>query len=278
MDLIHYAAPQRVLVTARGHPYQRDPFLGLFGEPEDSDICLVEQPAAQALMRPGLRDQFDCCVCYDMPGVDFVNGTAAAVTPTESFKQGFMELLEAGMGFVFLHHSLASWPDWDTFARIVGGRFLYRPAEFNGEPWPDSGYRHEVEHQISVLCEHPVTAGLPAKFDMTDELYLCPVLEDDVIPLLRSNYQFDDQHFYSANHAVQGRMFDREGWQHPTGSALVGWVKHYANSPIVYLQGGDDVSAYTNPHFQRLLHNAIRWVSSDSAGQWARQRNQESAA
>ena len=66
--------------------------------------------------------------------------------------------------------------------------------------------------------------------------------------------------------AVAGEMYSREGWQHPPGSSLVGWVKHYRNSPIVYIQGGDDPEAYANPQFQRLLHNAVRWVASEDAG------------
>jgi len=54
----------------------------------------------------------------------------------------------------------------------------------------------------------------------------------------------------------------------------VGWTKSYRNSPIVYLQCGDDPVAYANENFQRLLHNAIRWVASEDAHRWARLRNQ----
>lgn len=274
MPIINYAAPRQLLVTARGHPYERDAFCGLFDELQDFSWSLVEQPAAAFLFEPGMRERFAACVCYDMPGVDFTAPDAPRpVEPEPGFRQGFLELLDAGMGFVFLHHSIAAWPAWEEYAEIVGGRFHYRPAMLRGRQWPDSGYRHQVEHRVSVELDHPVTEGVPASFGITDELYLCPVFEDEVVPLLRSDYAFTDENFYSAKLAVEGTMFSREGWSHPPGSNLVGWVKHYRNSPIVYLQGGDDPVAYASPDYRRLLHNAIRWVAGDEAHRWARARN-----
>ena len=107
-----------------------------------------------------------------------------------------------------------------------------------------------------------MAAGLPAQFSITDELYLSEVFEDDVAPILRSDYRFEQDNFYSAARVVsEGKMFDNEGWEHPPGSNLIGWSKRYGASPIVYLQCGDDPVAYGNPHFRRLISNAINWVS-----------------
>ena len=72
-------------------------------------------------------------------------------------------------------------------------------------------------------------------------------------------------------------MFSNDGWEHARGSDLIGWVKHYRNSPIVYLQCGDDPRAYENPQYRKLLSNAIEWVASQDARDWARQRNQQRA-
>ena len=46
---------------------------------------------------------------------------------------------------------------------------------------------------------------------------------------------------------------------HPTGSNLVGWTKTAYNSPIAYLQFGQDHVGYENPVFATLVNNAIRW-------------------
>ncbi len=271
MSIINYSAPARLMATARGHPYDREAFTALLNGLDEFDVCHVEQPLAQHCLGPQTAHDFDAILCYDMPGVDFrADGTAHAVAPSPEHVRNYLAMLDIGMGIVFLHHALAAWPAWPLYADIIGGRFHYRPAQLRGNHWPDSGYCHRVTHRVSKIDAHPVTEGIPQHFDITDELYLCPVFEDDVIPLLRSDYTFADRHFYSAASAVAGQMNSREGWSHPPGSSLVGWAKRWGNSPIVYLQGGDDASAMANPHFRQLVHNAVRWVSSDDAHRWAR--------
>lgn len=272
MDVIKYNAPCRLLTVARGHPYERQAFASLFEGLDDYDVCHVEQPVAQRCLSPQAARDFDAILCYDMPGVDFTADDAPhLVEPEPGFIRDYLDMLQRGVGMVYLHHAIAAWPAWEEYANIVGGRFHYRPASLRGEEWPDSGYRHQVAHQISVLDSHPVTENIPPQFQMTDELYLCPVFEQDVTPLLCSDYSFTQGNFYSAAKAVAGEMNSKDGWSHPVGSNLVGWVKRYRNSPIVYLQGGDDAEAMANPHFRQLVHNAVRWVSSEEAHSWARE-------
>jgi len=270
VDVINYSAPRRLLTVARGHPYERDAFAGLFRDLDDFDVCHAEQPVAQRLLNERTAREFDAVLFYDMPGVDFTaDEPGRPVAPTTAFRRDFCAMLEAGIGVVFMHHALAAWPAWDTFADIVGGRFHYQPATLRGAQWPDSGYRHKVTHRITTVPAHPVTEGLPHSFDMCDELYLCPIFEADVTPLLHSDYRFEQDNFYSAARAVAGDMQSRAGWSHPPGSNLVGWVKHWGASPIVYLQGGDDAEAMGSTHFRRLVHNAVRWVGSAAGRDWA---------
>lgn len=106
--------------------------------------------------------------------------------------------------------------------------------------------------------------GLERGFEIDDEVYLCPVNEGTVTPLLRSDYAFVDENFYSASLAVAGKMFSREGWSHLPGSNLIAWSHRARNSPIVYIGCGDGPSAYANPGLQRLIGNAIRWVATEA--------------
>jgi len=272
MPVVRFGEPLNVLVAAKGHPYLRDPFMAMFDTLPGIACTLVEQPAVQRLMNPEGMKGFDALVLYDMPGLDFAAAEPPAyVEPDQVLKDGLLALLDEGKGVVALHHAVAGWPAWPEYAEWLGGRFLYRAGPLRGADRPDSGYRHDVDHEVSVLDPgHPVAEGVPARFRLTDELYLGEVFEDLVHPLLASDAAFTRGGFYSANLAVNGAMYSNAGWNHPDGSNLVGWSKRASNSPLVYLQPGDGPETYENPHYRRLIENAIRWVSSPAAHAWAR--------
>lgn len=271
MPTIDHHAPLRVLAAVRGHPFDRNAFAALFDEMQGIAVTFVDQPAAALLMRPETADAFDALLLYDMPGLDF-GGTprATPIGPDAAMREGLLALLDRGIGVVALHHAIAGWPGWDDYAELIGGRFLYRPAALRGAERLDSGYRHQVTYEAQVVAEHPVTAGLPPRFKLTDELYLAEVFADDVTPLLRADHGFVRDNFYSATAAIEGRMFSNEGWEHPPGSDLIGWVKRARRSPLVYLQPGDDHVTYDDPHYRRLVENALRWVAGGEARAWAR--------
>ena len=259
------AEERNVLLVTKGHPFEREPFFQVFDEMPGVNWTHVEQPAARALQNVEEAARYDAFVAYDMPGIAFGPDGPDFEVPDAGFRERFMALVEAGHGFVFLHHAIAGWPAWPEYGELMGGRFLYLPAEVRGESKLDSGYRHAVSHQVRVLADHPVTAGVPETFEITDELYLYEVFDDSVTPLLASDYEFSRENFYSAAHVVlRGQMHDNSDWDHPPGSNLIGWTREVGNSRIVYLQCGDDPVAYANPHFRQLIRNAISWVSDRS--------------
>ena len=251
-----------VLLITKGHPFDKGAFFSMM-DGLAFDYTHVEQPLAEAILSPDHCRDYDALVFYDMPGIRFGEGAPQFVPPTATFVENFTALLNEGKGMVFLHHAIAGWPAWEGYADTLGGRFLYLPQTLRGKQRQDSGYRHQVTHEITVASKaHPVTEGVPETFSMTDELYLFEVFEDEVEPLLTSNYSFDEAHFYSASQAViDKKMFSNDGWRHDPGSNLVGWTKQVAESRLVYLQGGDDPVAYASPEYQRLIQNAVYWVA-----------------
>jgi len=271
MPTVEYRSPIKVLLAVRGHPFDRTAFDAIFQAMEGISATVVDQPAAAQLMNPEGMKPYDALVLYDMPGMDFSaeSDKPGKVDPGEAFRSGFRALLDEGKGVVALHHALAGWPAWPEYAYLLGGTFLYRPGTLRGEPKPDSGYRHQVQYTAEVVePSHPVMAGIPSTFEMCDELYLGEVFESEVTPLLRARHAFVRDNFYSATAAMEGRMFTNEGWTHPEGSNLIGWVKRARNSPLVYLQPGDDAVTYDNAVYRRLVENAIRWVISPEAKAW----------
>lgn len=255
-----------VAVVTGGHPFDQRSFFALFDQ-----LC-------PGRWRPVTTPVLGCdvVVFYDMPGLRFTRSEPPVelIAPTPAEQQLALELTMAGRGLVFLHHALASWPAWPAYAELVGGRFHYVPGTLAGATYPDSGYRHGVTHTVEVLDRaHPVCAGVPPSFAVTDELYCAPVLHDVVLPLLRTRFPVHDcTEFYSARRAVSGHRDDRTGWSHPPGSDLVGWALSANLSPVVYLQFGDGPSAYDHPVVRRLLANAIEWTASADARDWAGRR------
>lgn len=268
------------LLLTKGHPFDKAAFFAVFDALVADPHCgltqytHVEQPAARVFFDPDLAQPYDVFVMYDMPGIRFTGQDPPLLMeePTAALEEGVEALLTNGKGMVFLHHAIAGWPAWEEWAHIIGGRFHYQPARLDGVDYPDSGYRHDVTHRVEKVADHPIAAGLPDSFEITDEVYLAPVLEDAVEPVLRSTYTFEASRFYSAGHAIRGRRNTNEGWVHPAGSDLVAWVKHAGNSPVAYIQFGDGAQTYADEHYRRVLANAVDWAASAEAHSWARAR------
>lgn len=266
-DIVSRDTPIDVLVVTGGHPFEPEPFFSVFDCWSDITWTAADRPSVG----------HDVVVFYDMPGLRFTGGEppVECPEPPTEIVDTFDALRQSGTGLVFLHHAVASWPAVEWFADMVGGRFHYRPASWRGVDFPDSGYVFDTTHHVSVLdTTHPVCAGLGDGFDLTDELYCFPVAESEVVPLMRTDFPVHDhRYFFSADLAIRGRMNDRTGWVHPSGSSLVAWAKTAGRSPLVYLQFGDGPVTYADPSFRRALHNAIEWTASAEAREWVRTRN-----
>ena len=206
-----------VLLASKGHPFQREPFFQMFDafqqEGEISAWTHVEQPAAQLFFQPENSRDYDCIVDYSMPGVFGVGGPP---DPPEALKDGYMRLTEEGKGLVMIHHNICSWPGWEEYAEIIGGRFFYNPGSLRGVDYPDSGYLLAANHTCEVVAEeadHPVVQGVDLSFELQDEIYLAPYHEDSLVPLVRSDFDFTYKNFFSPSLVVNdGRMYERGDW------------------------------------------------------------------
>lgn len=248
-------APLDVLVVTGGHPFEAEPFFAVFDALDGINWTGATAPEAG----------HDVVVFYDMPGIRFTGADPPVelIEPSAAQRKVIHRLTADGAGLVFLHHAVAGWPAWAEYAEIVGARFHYTPATLRGVTYPDSGYRFDVRHTVEVLApDHPVCAGLGSTFTLTDELYCFPVLTDGITPLLRTTFDTSDaSQFFSADLAIRGRRNSNEGWHHPPGSDLVGWVKQASASQVVYLQFGDGPQTYADPSFRQVLGNAITWAA-----------------
>ena len=260
----------RLLAITGGHRVDLDAFTGML-----AGICAERgwvfahavQPPAQDWLGPDQRGVFDAILCHDVPGLALRRGTAPRpIPPAPGVARRLAGLLDAGQGFVFLHHALAGWPAWPGWAEVLGGRYHYAPAELRGQAWPDSGFRYARYTARVADPDHPVCAGV-RDFTLTDELYCCPVFAGDVVPLLRA--EAPDGPFRETYHEVLGAPREGPPWQHPAPSDLIGWAKAAGRSPLVYLQPGDGPDTFGHPGYRHLVANALEWVSSADARDWA---------
>lgn len=259
-------ADRRALVITGGHNFDGPAFYAMLDDVLGDGCGIqwthVEHPAAMAFIEnPGLASRYDLLFFYDVPGLEYREGGSPEIfDPTEQYKAGFEALLETGKPMFFLHHAFIGWPSWSRYADVVGGCFMNMPGYLRGRRVPDGGYRFDVTHRLVPVADHPILAGLEEGFQITDQLYLAEVFEEDVTPLMRSDYPFEPGAFYSAQAAAEGRPDCNEGWERQGGSNLMAWVRHEKNSPIMYLQCGDGPSAYTNAGFRRLVENGVNWL------------------
>jgi hypothetical protein len=255
-----------LLVLSGGHPYEAGPFDELLRNLGDCEIThLVHPEGGEADAAEAIRVA-DSLLFYDMAGYSFADHTVTTRPPSPAFREAIAARFAAGKGAVAMHHALAGWAEWPEWHHWLGGGFLYQPGEWQGEAWPDSGYRHDVAYDAHTVADHPVTRGLPESFPVTDELYLCPIDETAFTPLIRAKgFAFTADNFYSAAQAVAGAMFSNAGWEHPEGSNSIVWESRTCPAPLIYLQCGDGPATYANPHVRQMLRQALDYTTGGTA-------------
>jgi len=216
--------PLRVLIVTGGHDFEREPFFEMFRGFEGVIWEEVQHPHAHARLTPAAGKDYDVIVLYDM-----------WQTISDESKQAFVKLLKQGKGLVALHHSLASYPTWEEYRNIIGGRWHTEKWLQNGKQYPPSTFQHDVQLKVQIVDKkHPVTRGLQ-DFDIRDETYGGFEVLPKVKPLLTTDA--------------------------PTSGRVIAWAHTYGKSRVVYIQLGHDHYAYENPNYRRLVLQALHWVA-----------------
>ena len=210
----------RILVITGGHEFDPE-FFDVFRSYPDISFDTVSQPRANELLCSGEVKKYDALVFYDM-WKDI----------SESRKTCYMQLMKSGMGIVFLHHSMASYPEWDEFHQALGANYFPDNNKYNKPP---SDYMHDLDLSVTVADpDHFITRGVK-DFIIHDEGYKSFGIESGVHILLTADNPHCDKN--------------------------IAWTNYYLNSDIVYLMLGHDVKAYTNESYRKILHHSILWVS-----------------
>jgi type 1 glutamine amidotransferase len=253
--------PGRLLAVTGGHRFDVDAFEAMLDDVSGRlgwEWSHEQHPDAQRWLHPRHAGTWDAILLHDIPGLTLARGTEPVVhEPNAALRRGVDDLLALGQGIVATHHALAGWPAWDGWAEALGGRFLYAPGTLLGRPVPASGYRMD-RYRIEVADPaHPVCEGIVA-FDVEDELYLCPVFEADVTPLLATTA---DTTTGMIDTYREVRFGERVPAAEQPSSRLVAWAVEHGASRIVYALPGHAASTMQHDQYRRLLANACAWVA-----------------
>ncbi len=147
--------------------------------------------------------------------------------PGEALRRGIEAHVERGGGLLLLHAATwFNWPDWPAYNReLVGG----------------GARSHEAYGVFDVElldAEHPVTAGLPARFEVPDELYRVEL--DPAGPPMRV--------------LAVGRS-RTSGETYP-----VLWIPTDPTRRVVALTLGHDGASHEHPAYRQLLRQAAAWL------------------
>jgi type 1 glutamine amidotransferase len=214
----------RVLLTTGGHGFEAEPFYATFDAMADVQYTKAELPKDAGLLKPGLEEQFDCIVMYDM---------VAGISPEQ--QKALVELLNRGIGLVSLHHNLGAHRDWDEFRKIIGGKFCLADQVIDGKEYKKTPWAHGQVLKVTVVDKkHPITQGVD-DFEIHDETYGLFYTAPNIHVLLKTD--------------------------HPNNNPELAWTTSYGKSRVFYLMLGHDGLAYENPNFRKLVHQGIRWAA-----------------
>ena len=150
----------------------------------------------------------------------------------ESGRKNLRDFVEAGGGVVVLHHALLNYRTWTWWSEeVVGGR--YRLRREGGEP--ASSVKNDQQISVTPAAAHPVLDGI-GPFRIQDETYKNLYMSPRVRPLLTTD--------------------------NPTSDVNLAWIGPCATARVVAIQLGHGRSAFRNPSYRTLVHNAVRWAAN----------------
>ena len=149
-------------------------------------------------------------------------------------KAALLEFVRAGKGFVGIHSATDTFYEWPDYGALVG-------AYFDGHPW---------HQQVTIRVDdsgHPATTGLPAAFQIADEIYQF------------RNWSRDNVHVLLT---LDPRSVDTraDGVHRADGDFALSWSRVYGQGRVFYTALGHEPAVWQDARFQQHLAGGIRWA------------------
>jgi type 1 glutamine amidotransferase len=148
--------------------------------------------------------------------------------PDAATRQAIFDFADSGKGLLLVHPALwYNWNDWPEYNRVLVG---------GGSKSHDKYGEFEVRVDAP---RHPIMAGVPDSFNITDELY----------------HHQPDKDGTPAQVLATGRNL-ADGKTYP-----VVWIAKHPKARIVCITLGHDGKAHEHPAFKTLLQNSLKWAA-----------------
>lgn len=147
----------------------------------------------------------------------------------------FERYIQAGGGYAGVHAAADTEYDWPWYGKLVGGWFLSHP----GNPNVRAGAIDVVD------ATSPMTAGLPARWERTDEWYDYKSVNPDIKVLAKLD---------ETTYGNVGKM----GKNHP-----IAWYHDYDGGRAFYTGGGHTNESFAEPLFLNHLWAGITYAMGD---------------
>ena len=218
------AGKKRVLIIGGGSSHK---FSEFFGNTDSATL----RAAGFSVHYTEDRDQ----AAAELAGADVaVISVNRRFFDTPAYRKAVFDFAAAGRGLVMLHpgtwYGFAQWPELN--AKIVGG----------GARGHDKLGKYAVN---VVKPSHPIMRGVPASFEVEDELYYINA-EPEKIPAGTSPIEV----LAESSPSVRFKA------PHP-----VAWITKHERARIVGLTLGHDERVHDHPAFKTLLTNAVKWAA-----------------
>ncbi len=179
------------------------------------DYVRTEQEMAEK-MTPAALAKYDTVV--------FNNTTGDLPLPD---RDGFLEWIKSGKGFVGFHAATDTFAGWPAYIEMIGGLFR----------------THHEQVEVEVLVEdasHPSTRHLPSSFRAKDEIYLMKNFDRSKVHGLLTL----DKH---PNYGMPG--------DYP-----IAWCKEYGKGRVIYTSLGHRTDVAERPDIKQHYLGALLWA------------------
>ncbi|MCL2765422.1 MAG: ThuA domain-containing protein [Treponema sp.] len=188
-------------------------------------------------------NDFSCGILNQYPAVllckmDEISQTDKGTWKTAAVQDAFKDYVESGGGILAVHSAVVSSREIAALDKMLGCRFLGHP---NNSPVT-----------VQPVKQHPVTEGV-GMFCETDEHYNIEIFAQDADVLLAS---------YSPAQGEESKYKEEPYFNAPAAIYPAGFVRTQGKGRICVLSPGHLPDVWSNPHFQKLLSNALKWCAN----------------